>query len=320
VDLAAENGADAVKFQFTDPDRLVADKSLPISYEVLIDRETGETETVTEPLYEVIKRRYLTPDQWREVKAHADDLGLAFFATTSFDEGIELLVELGCDSIKIGSVDVINLPLIRRVARTGLCVQLDTGNATIGEIESAVDTIRAEGNENVIIHHCPSGYPARLESINLNIIGTLKRMFPYPIAFSDHYPGWEMDVAAVALGANVIEKTITEDRTTRSIEHMFSLEPAELRHFVATIRSMETALGTTRRIMYPAELEKRRKFRRSPYLTAPAKAGTRLRDVAVDFRRPGTGLSPGLYEQMLDASLKADLPADHRLELKDLTW
>ena len=97
-----------------------------------------------------------------------------------------------------------------------MCLQLDTGNSSIGEIEAAVDVIRAAGNENIIIHHCPSGYPAHLESINLNVIPTLKRMFPYPIAYSDHTPGWEMDVAALALGANLIEKSITEDRMTRS--------------------------------------------------------------------------------------------------------
>ena len=135
VKLAAEAGADAIKFQISDPDRLVADKKMPFSYEVLVDRKTGKTETVTEPLYDILCRRALTPDEWRELKQYSDSLGLVFFSTVGFEEDVQLLEELGCHSIKIASADVNHFPLIRRVARTGMNVQLDTGNATIGEVE-----------------------------------------------------------------------------------------------------------------------------------------------------------------------------------------
>jgi sialic acid synthase SpsE len=212
VKLAAEAGADAVKFQILDPDRLIADRKMLFSYEILVDRSTGATETVSEPLYDILARRAMSHNEWRALKRHADECGVAFFATVGFPEEIDLLEELKCDSIKIASADVNHLPLIRRAAHSGMCVQLDTGSSSIGEIEAAVDQIRAAGNDNIIVHHCPSGYPARLSSINLNVIPTLKRMFPYPIGYSDHTPGWEMDVAALALGADLIEKSITEDR------------------------------------------------------------------------------------------------------------
>ena len=140
------------------------------------------------------------------MKQLSDEKQLAFFATVGFEEDIELLVKLGCDSIKIASADVNHFPLIRQAARTGMCIQIDTGNATLGEVEAAIDIIQTEGNDGIIIHHCPSGYPAHLESINLNIIPSLKRLFPFPIAFSDHTPGWEMDIAAIALGANLLER------------------------------------------------------------------------------------------------------------------
>jgi sialic acid synthase SpsE len=319
ITLAAESGADAVKFQILDPDRLVADRSQPFAYEVLLDRETGATETVSESMYELLLRRALTEDEWRTLKRHCDDHGLAFFATIGFEEEIDLVIALGCDSIKIASADVNHLPLIRRAARTGMCLQLDTGNATIGEIEAAVDVIRAEGNETIIIHHCPSGYPARLQSINLRVIPTLKRMFPYPVAYSDHTPGWEMDVAAVALGANLVEKTITEDRTTRSIEHIMSLEPAEMAAFVRTIREVEQALGGPRRVLYPEERKRRLIGRRSVYLAEPAKEGQRLRDAKVDFRRPGFGIGPDVYETLLDRSFRRDLPEGHLLTLEDFS-
>lgn len=318
VSLAAKAGADAVKFQVIDPDRLVADRAMPFSYDVLLDRDTGATETITEPLYDILCRRVLSKDEWREVKRHSDAEGLAFFATVSFDDEVDLLAELGCHSIKISSADVDHVPLIRRAARTGMCLQLDTGNASIGEIETAIDVIRSEGNENIIIHQCPSGYPARLESINLNIIPTLKRMFPYPIAYSDHTPGWEMDVAAVAIGADLVEKTISLDRTTRSVEHIFSLEPGEIDAFVTTIRDLETAMGSPRRILQPEELEKRQRIRRSIHARVDLAAGHVLREEDFEYRRPGFGISPSYAETICGRRLKRAKQAGDLLAWSDL--
>lgn len=318
IDHAAASGGDAVKFQILDPKRLMADKKVAISYGVL--GADGAEETISEPLYDILARRAMSDDEWREAKAHADARGIAFFATVGFPEEVELVASMNCASIKIASADVNHFPLIRQSARTGLTIQLDTGNATIGEVEAAVDLIRAEGNENIIIHHCPSGYPARLDGINLNIITTLKRMFPYPIAFSDHTPGWEMDVAALALGVNLLEKSITEDRKTRSVEHIFSLEPADIKNFIRVVREVEQALGTNRRLMHQEERKRRLVGRRSAHAGKAAKAGTRIRDMAVEFRRPGDGISPDIYETLLDARLVRDVPAEHKLRLSDVSW
>src|SRR2546421_256884 len=133
---------------------------------------------------------------------------------------------------KIASADLNHRPLLRKAARTGLNIQLDTGNGTLGEVESAIDIVRREGNENIVIHHCPSGYPARLESINLRVITTLQQMFPYPVAYSDHTPGWDMDIAAVTLGAPLGGKTITLDRGARAVQHTTLLGPRELKNFL----------------------------------------------------------------------------------------
>ena len=265
IKYAAQAGADAVKVQILDPDRLVSDKEQLFSYEVLKDKSSGETETIEEPLYDILKRRYLEKTEWKEVKKYSDSLGMAFFATIGFDDEVDFLVDLQCHSIKIASSDVNHFPLIRRAAKTGMCIQLDTGMASIDEIGKAINVISEEGNENIIIHQCPSGYPARIESINLNIISTLKKMFPYPVAFSDHTPGFEMDIAAVALGANLIEKTITEDRTTRSVEHIMSIEPNEMTDFIQTIREVEIALGSHNRILHSEEKSKRDALRRSAF-------------------------------------------------------
>lgn len=315
---SSETGANAVKFQIFDPDRLVADKKQMFSYGVLKNRETGEVETVEEPLYDILCRRCLTENQWIEIKKFCDELGIAFFSTVAFDEDVKLLERLGCHSIKIASADVNHFPLLRSAARTGMCLQLDTGMATLEEIEQAVNVIRSEGNENIIIHHCPSGYPARLESINLRIIKTLKEMFPFPVAFSDHTPGNQMDIAAVALGANMVEKTITEDRTKRSVEHIMSIEPKEMKTFVKIIRETEIGLGIGRREMTKKEINKRVLLRRSAFLVEAAKKGQRLSDCKIEFRRPGSGINPDQFELLSNSILARDLESGQIINFTDL--
>jgi sialic acid synthase SpsE len=318
VSLAADAGADAVKFQIVDPDRLVADKKRLYPYEVLVDRDSGKTRTVSEPLYDILCRRVLAKDEWRELKRFADASSLAFFATAHFEDEVDFLAGLGCDTVKIASGDVNYFPLLRRAARSGMCVQLDTASASIGEIERAVDVLRAEATKRIIVHHCSSDFGGWLESVNLRVIPTLKRMYPYPVAFSDESTGWEMDVAAVALGANLIEKGITEDRMTPSIEHMTSLEPADTKRFIRVVRELETALGSTRKILRPEEYERRLSARRSVHLDEPARRGQKLRHVRVSFRRPGDGIGGDVYETLLDREFRRDFPAGHRLAFADL--
>lgn len=322
VKQAAAAGADAIKFQIMDPDRLVADKQQLFSYDILLDRESGKTQSISEPLYDILARRAMTQDEWREVKSVADQVGIAFFATVGFEEDIELVTEIGCDSIKIASADVNHFPLIKKAAQTGLCIQLDTGRSSIGEVESAVDAILSEGNQNIVIHQCPSGYPARLNSIHLRMITTLKQMFPeIPIAFSDHTPGWDMDIAAVTLGAAMVEKTITLNRTTPSVEHIFSLEGQELHKFIQAIRDLEAALGDTRRVLHPQEHRSRDSIRRSAFFTRDMNEGDVITESDIDFRRPGFGISPVNFDDILGATVteevaKGDMLAWHQMKPK----
>ena len=320
VKHAADSGADAVKFQIFDADRLVADKTQLFSYGVLKNKETGEVETIQEPLYDILQRRSLSDQEWIEVKSYCDQLDILFFSTVGFDEDVDFLVKLGCDSIKIASADVNHYPLLRKVAKTGMCIQLDTGMATLGEVEAAIDIIRSEGNERIIIHQCPSGYPARLESINLNTITTLQQMFPYPVAFSDHTPGFEMDIAAISLGANLVEKTITEDRMTKSVEHVMSIEPHEMTDFIKTIREVETALGSNRRTITLEKVKKRDQIRRSVFLRSNVKAGQKLDECDIEFRRPGFGITPDQYEKISSGVIKTDLLAGKMLTMNDIAF
>jgi sialic acid synthase SpsE len=316
--LAAEAGADAVKYQILDPDRLVADRKQLFSYDVLVDRASGRTETVCEPLYDILRRRSMPNDDWRKLKQYCDTLGLAFFATAGFPEEVDFLREIGCDSVKIASADINHYPLMTYAAQRIASIQIDTGNATIGEVEAAVDVIRRAGSDRVVIHHCPSGYPARLESINLRIITTLKAMFDLPIAYSDHTPGWDMDIAAIALGANMVEKTITHDRATRGVEHMFSLEPADMAAFMRAVRELETALGGSRKRLSDIELENRAAIRRSAHVRRAVRRGETLQADSIEFRRPGHGIGPDAIDAWLGARFTRDIQAGEMLRPGDL--
>ena len=320
VDQAATAGADAIKFQILNAERLVRDPDMMVSYGYLKDRSSEEIIKYEEKLRDVLNRRSLKREEWLKLKEYSDQRGILFFATVSYEEEIDLVLEMGCPSIKIASLDVNHVPLLRAAARTGLCIQFDTGSATIGEIEAAVDVLLEEGNENFIIHHCPSGYPARLESINLRIIPTLKQMFGCPVAFSDHTPGNDMDIAAVAIGADMIEKTITEDRSTKSPEHVMSIEGAQLGSFIKSIRDLEIALGDTRRRMTNDEKSRRALRRRSAFAGADLSAGTTLKEAFLDFSRPGQGLSPDEVERYQGAKLKRDLVEGELLTLQDLEF
>lgn len=314
---AAEAGADGIKFQILDPDRLVPDKSQSFAYEILVNKKTGQRKQVTEPLYDILKRRYLTFDQWREVKEFCDDLGIIFFSTATFEEEVDFLEELGVDTLKICSGDINHLPFIRYCAKTGMSIQLDTGNATVGEVERAYGEVLKTGNKRVIIHNCPSGYPARLESINLKAIPTLKQLFPCPIAFSDHTPGWEMDIGAVSLGANIVEKTITIDRTCKSPEHIFSLEPKDMKKFVQSIRDLEIALGSSRRLLSEDEYRIGKNTRRSIVLKKDVKKGDVIERGALDFARPGTGIEPFMADVILKKKFTKKIVKGSRLDWGD---
>lgn len=293
--MAKEAGGDSIKFQWIDTDRLMADKGIQFGYSYLNINSNGDEEfiPVKEPLYDILKRRELNKNEWKELKSYCDSIGIHMFLTACYKDEIDFIVdELKIDSIKINSSDIGEEDLIRYAATKKVNIQLDTGNSNLWEIEKAVNIITEEGNDNIIIHHCPSGYPAKLDSIHLNMIPTLQQLFPnLIIAFSDHSPGWEMDIAAIALGAVMIEKTITEDRTIKSCEHSFSLEREDAVQFVTSIRELEVALGSARRTI-PQEVQKSRKVsRRSPYALSDLNVGEVIEMEKIEMKRPCVGLN-----------------------------
>ncbi|BDS14373.1 N-acetylneuraminate synthase family protein [Aureispira anguillae] len=310
--MAKEAGANAVKYQLLYADRLMAKKDVLFSYKYLQYDADGKEEFIefTEPLYDVLKRRELEKEEWKELKAYCDSLGLTMFTTATYKDEVDFIIdELGIDSIKINSGDVNDLEFIKYCASKNVSIQLDTGNADIWEIERAVIEAEEAGCTNIIIHMCPSGYPTKLESVHLRMITTLKNMFPnYSIAFSDHSPGWDMDIAAVALGADMIEKTITLDRTTKSCEHSFSLEKEDAKRFVESIRDVETAMGSYRRTIPSHVREKRKLGRRSPYALVDLKKGDVINVEDFEFKRPGVGVTSAEFDFFIGKELTTDIP------------
>ncbi len=313
VDVAAGVGADAIKFQIVDAKKIVPSKETLFTYEVLKSRDTGEREIVTESLQAILSRRELTFPEWAELIAYCKEKKVLFFATISNTEEMEFLAAAGCACVKICSGDINYHHLLRLAARFPWVVQIDTGNATIGEVEQAVDVLEQAGCRKIIINHCPSGYPARLESINLRTVHTLRQMFPYPVAFSDHTPGATMDIAAVALGVDMLEKTITLDRCIRSPEHIMSLEPHEAADFVRTIREVETALGNPRRIMTPEERSQPPVARRSVVAARDIAAGEILKQEMLDYARPGDGLPAHLDYLVLGKKVRRTVKQGEKL-------
>jgi len=316
IKIAAESGADAVKFQILDSNKLIADKEQKLSYPVLINRATGEIKIREEPIFKILQRRELSQKEWMELKIYADSLGLAFFATVCFVEEIEFAQKMGCQTLKIASGDINHFPLIKAAAQTGLSIQLDTGMSTINGVKRAVKIIENEGNNNIIIHHCSFGYPAEAVNINLGIIGRLKEIFNYPIAYSDHSIGTEMDIAALGMGVDMIEKTITEDRTASSVEHVISLEPNEAKLFVQTVRNIEMAMESTE--LSTEDKVKRDSGRRSIFLKKDSLEGHVITEEDLTYRRPGDGIPPDQLESVLGKKLRANKCSEEKLSLKDL--
>lgn len=247
--------ADAIKFQMIDAYRLCADYKQTVTY-------TDARGEQTEPLIEVLARRMLTPDHWRSLAKEAHAHGLDFILTCCYEDEVDFAVEIGADAIKIASGDIDQHDFMRYVATKDVDIHIDTGNATMREVLDAYNAIMTTGfDRDLVVHHCPTGYPARPDAVNLNIIGALVQR-GIKTAYSCHTQGSHMCAAALALGATVIEKTLTMSRNTSGPEHIMSLEPQEAGLFVQTMRDVHTALGERDRTFTREQDQARRMVRR----------------------------------------------------------
>lgn len=302
VDAAKRSGADAIKFQTFHAEQVVAPGAPKAAYQ---KRTTGARESQLE----MGRKLQLPFAAFRKLAAYSRKRGILFLSTPFDHPSIDFLVSLRVPLLKVPSGELTNLPLLEHVARTGKPVIMSTGMADLKEVATAVRLLRRAGNRRLVLLHCVSNYPARAASVNLRAMHAMRAAFGVPVGYSDHTLGIEVALAAVALGACVIEKHLTLDRAMPGPDHKASLEPAEFGRMVRGLRAIEAAFGDGRKRRMPEEEDVARVARRSLVAARDIPAGARLRRHDVAILRPGTGLPPALHARLVGRRAGRKIPA-----------
>ena len=306
IDVAADAGADLVKFQTFSADRLVTTRAAKAEYQ-------AKTTDVGESQHAMLQGLELTRDMHDVLISHCKLRGIEFFSTGFDTESVDLLIELGLNSFKIPSGEITNLPYLRHIGRYGKRVILSTGMSTLGDIEAALDALESAGTprKNITVLHCNTEYPTPMVDVNLRAMLAIRDGFGVSVGYSDHTAGIEVAIAAVALGATIIEKHFTLDRSLPGPDHKASLEPNELTAMVKAIRNIEIALGDGIKRPTPSELKNRPIGRKSIVAARAIEIGEIFSADNLMVKRPGTGISPMRWDEVLGKK------ADRRYERDD---
>lgn len=302
VDIAAEAGADAVKFQTFSADRLALNEAPKAAYQA---RATDANESQ----HAMLKRLELSREQHAALAQRCSERGVLFLSTPFDEQAADMLEELGMVAYKTPSGELTNLPFLRHVARKGRPMIVSTGMATLGEVEDAILAIEEAGCTQAAVLHCVSNYPAAPDTINLRAMETLARAFGVPAGYSDHTGGIEIALASIALGACVLEKHFTIDRSLPGPDHAASLEPDELKQLVRGARAVEAALGDGRKTPAASERSTAEVARKSLVLARDVRAGEVLSEDDVVAKRPGTGMPLHLRSLVVGRTARTQLTA-----------
>ena len=310
VDVAAEAGADMVKFQTFSADRLVTTSASKADYQ-------NQTTDASESQHDMIHKLELTHGMYEELIAYCSQCDIEFFSTGFDTQSIDLLVELGVEQFKIPSGEITNLPYLRHIGGFGKPVILSTGMANYGEIETALEVLEAYGTlrKHITVLHCNTEYPTPMEDVNLRAMLSIRDAFGVKVGYSDHTLGIEVPVAAVALGATVIEKHFTLDRNLPGPDHHASLEPDELRAMMQAIRNIEKALGDGIKRPSPSEAKNKPIVRKSLVAVTAIRTGECFTEANLTVKRPGTGISPMRWDEVVGLTAIRDFEADELIEL-----
>ena len=310
IDVAAEAGADLVKFQTFNADRLATRAALKADYQT-------KTTNSSESQHEMLRRLELTADMHSVLIAHCAVRNIGFFSTCFDIESINLLLSLGQVHFKIPSGEITNLPYLRHIGQLGKTVILSTGMATLGDIEAALDVLEQAGTARaqITVLHCTTEYPTPMHEVNLRAMQSIQAAFGIAIGYSDHTTGIEVPIAAVAMGATVIEKHFTLDRNSPGPDHKASLEPEELKAMVTAIRNIEIALGDGIKRLTPSEARNKPVARKSLVASQAIKAGEVFSTHNITTKRPGTGISPMIWDEIIGRTAPRDFAADDLIEL-----
>lgn len=298
VDAAKASGADAVKFQTFRAELLATRSAHKAAYQ-------QRTTPGAESQFEMLRRLELDTAAHEKILEHCRRVGIKFLSSPFDEQSADLLESLDVPLFKVPSGEITNLPFLEHLARKGRPLIVSTGMSTLGEVEEAVHVVQTAGAIQLTLLHCVTEYPAPYDQINLKAMQTLKAAFGLPVGYSDHTRGIEIAVAATALGAEVIEKHFTLDRSLPGPDHAASLEPAELREMAASIRHVEAAMGDGIKAPAPCELPNISVARKSVVASRSLAAGHRLAGGDLEIRRPGNGILPKLLPTLIGRTIRA---------------
>jgi N-acetylneuraminate synthase len=309
VDAAAQAGANAVKFQTFRAETLVTRS---------VSRAPYQERAGTSAQFEMLKSLELSYEYHQSLKSHCDKRGIEFMSTAYDEEAALFLKELGVRRIKIASADIVNRPLLEVVAQTGLPVIQSTGMANLSEVERAVRLLQAGGTEDITLLHCVTSYPLAVDQVNMRWMATLRQAFQLPVGYSDHTIGIEIPLMAVSLGAVIIEKHLTLDRTLEGPDHSASLEPEEFQRMVQAIRNVEQAFGEAPFGQAPQEIENVLPMRRSLHAAKSIKAGQVIQREDLAVLRPYVGLDPWLIDLVIGRRSRANIDQEEPITWEDI--
>lgn len=306
VDVAVDAGADAVKFQSFKAEKVVSPSAPKAEYQL---QATDKTESQ----FAMLRRLELSASMHKKLFNYCQDRQILFLSTPFDVESVDLLESLGISAYKVGSGEITNHPLLFHIAKKNKPIILSTGMSTLLDVAQAVKVINEAGNQDIVLLHCVSNYPADPKDVNLKAMETMEKAFQLPVGYSDHTPGIEVTLAAVALGASVIEKHFTLDRNAPGPDHQASLEPEEIKTMIRGIRIVESAFGNGRKEPAPSEINTASVARRSLVALRDLKAGEVLTIKDFAIRRPGTGLQPSMAPFVVGLTLREDVKAGNVL-------
>ncbi len=312
IDAAKEAGADAVKFQSFKADNLVSKKAEKADYQ---KKTTSESESQ----YEMIKKLELDEASHIELINYSKRKKIKFLSSPFDLESIDLLKKLGLEIFKIPSGEITNLPYLRKIGRLNKQTILSTGMSDLGEIEDALNILIENGTEKnkIIVLHCNTEYPTPYKDVNLKAMLTIKKAFDVEVGYSDHTPGIEIPIAAAALGAKVIEKHFTLDKNMQGPDHKASLEPIELKMMVDAIRNIEEAMGNGIKSPSPSEQKNINVARKSIVALKNINMGDLFTENNIGVKRPGNGILPKYYFELIGKKAKKRLLEGHQLKWTD---
>jgi len=315
IDAGVEAKVDAVKFQTFIAENVISKYAEKADYQK--DTTGGD-----ESQLEMVKQLELSFEDFKELKTYCEQKGIMFLSTPFDMDSIKFLETLKMGLWKIPSGEITNLPYLQKIGSYNEKIIFSTGMSTLGDIENAIDILVKAGTsrENITILHCNTEYPTPMDDVNLKAMQTIKNAFGVNVGYSDHTLGIEVPIAAVALGATVIEKHFTLDKSMKGPDHLASLEPNELKLMVQGIRNIEEALGTAIKLPSASESKNIKIARKSIHLAKDIKKGHLFGMDDLIIKRPGNGISPLFINEIIGCRAKSDLLEDSILNFKDIEW